>query len=69
ENGEVYIKDYGVTPLVTHVLTGRGLITTYLLSEYTEELAKENEIISQDSAFSLAYCLDLVKKVFGDTYE
>ncbi len=66
ESGEAYIKDYGVTPIVTHVLTGSGKITTYLLSDYTEELAKENEIISQDSSFSLQYCIDLVKKVFGD---
>ncbi len=66
ESGEVYIKDYGVTPVVTHVLTGSAKITTYLLSDYTEELAKENEIISKDSSFSLQYCIDLVEKVFGD---
>lgn len=66
ENGDVYIKKYGVTPLVTHVLTGPGLITTYLLSEYSEDLARENEILLQDSSFSFSYCLDLVRKVFGD---
>ncbi len=66
ENGDVYIKDYGVTPLVTHSLTGKGLITTYLLSDYTEELSIENEIVSQDPAFSYAYCVELIKKVFGD---
>ncbi len=66
ESGKVYIKDYGVTPIVTHVLTGSGRITTYLLSDYTEELAKENEIISSDPSFSLQYCIDLVEKVFKD---
>ena len=66
ESGEVYIKDYGVTPVVTHVLTGSAKITTYLLSDYTEELAKENEIIAKDPSFSLQYCIDLVEKVFGD---
>ena len=30
-------------------------ITVYPLSEYTEELAQENEIIRQDSNFSLDY--------------
>jgi len=66
DNGEVYIKEYDVTPLVTHVLTGKGLITTYKLSEYTEMLAANNEIVYSDPAFSYEYCLDLVKKVFGD---
>ena len=55
-----------MTPVVTHVLTGSAKITTYLLSDYTEELAKENEIIAKDSSFSLQYCIDLVEKVFGD---
>lgn len=65
DDGTVAIADYGVTPLVTHVLTGKGLITTYKLSDYTEELARNNEIVSSDPAFSLDYCKDLVKKVFG----
>jgi len=67
ESGNVYVKDYGVTPIVTHVLTGSGRITTYRLSDYTEELALENEIISQDPAFSLEYCKSLAEQVFGDT--
>ncbi|MBQ4066510.1 MAG: CapA family protein [Clostridia bacterium] len=69
ENGEVYIKDYGVTPLVTHVLTGSGRITTYKLSDYTEDLAAKNEIVASDPSFSLEYCRNLVKKVFGDLCE
>ena len=69
EDGSVYIESYGVVPTVTHVLTGSGRITTYLLSDYTEDMAKENEIISSDSSFSLEYCLDLVEKVFGDLAE
>ena len=65
-SGAVYISDYGVTPIVTHVLTGSGRITTYKLSDYTTEFARENEIISQDPEFSLGYCQRLVEKVFGD---
>ena len=69
ENGEAYISDYGVTPIVTHVLSGSGAITTYKLSDYTKELAGENEIIASDPAFSLEYCKDLAEKVFGDNAE
>lgn len=64
DNGKAFIRSYGVTPIVTHVLTGSGKITTYLLSDYTEELASQNEIISSDPAFSLDYCNDLVDRVF-----
>lgn len=65
-DGSIEITDYGVTPLVTHVLSGKGQITTYKLSDYTETLAKENEIVASDPAFSLEYCRDLVDQVFGD---
>lgn len=66
DNGDVFIKEYSALPLVTHVLSGSGLITTYKLSDYTEELAKENEIISSDPSFSLEYCKELFDRVFGD---
>ena len=35
ELGNVCIKDYGVTPLVTYMLLGKGEITTYKLIDYT----------------------------------
>lgn len=66
EDGNVDIIDYGVTPIVTHVLTGSGKITTYKLSDYTDELASQNEIVSSDPSFSLNYCENLVNEVFGE---
>jgi poly-gamma-glutamate synthesis protein (capsule biosynthesis protein) len=39
-----YIKQYSVIPLVTQKLFGQGLITTYKLSDYTDELADQNDI-------------------------
>ena len=69
EAGQVYIKDYGVIPLVTQKLFGRGAITTYKLSDYTEELASQNGILRNDAAFSLQYCKDLCRQVFGDLYK
>lgn len=65
---EVSIQEYGVEPLVTHNVSGRGQITTYKLSDYTEELASQNEMIYQDYAFSKAYCEDICSKVFGELY-
>ena len=66
EAGEVVILNQGVQPLICHVSTGTAY-TVYRIEDYTEELAKENRILSQDSAFSLKYCQDLVKKVWGDS--
>lgn len=68
EKEEAYICDYGVEPLVTHLVTGSGQITTYKLCDYTEELAAGNEMIFQDASFSLPYCQELCEQVFGDLY-
>lgn len=68
EAGEAYIKDYGVEPLVTQLLYGIQEITTYKLSDYTEELASKNEILKKDSVFNLTFCQELCEDVFGDLY-
>lgn len=48
EQGKAFIADYGIEPVVCHVESKINGITVYLLSEYTEELAKKNEIKKQD---------------------
>ena len=68
-DGEVEIEDYGVQPLVSHVTSGPGGVTTYFLEDYSEELAEENEIISQDPDFSFTYCIDLCDSVWGDLWK
>lgn len=68
ESGEVYIKEYGVEPLVTQLLYGKQKITTYKLSDYTQELASENRILEKDSVFSLEFCKKLCAEVFGELY-
>ena len=68
EKQEVYISEYGIEPLVTHNVSGRGQITTYKLQDYTEELAAQNEMKYQDAAFSLSYCEDICNEVFGELY-
>lgn len=71
ENDEyiVYISEYGVEPLVTHKIFGPGSITTYKLSDYTDELASQNRIHRDEPGFSVQYLKDLSKQVFGDLYE
>lgn len=68
DGDEVYIERYGVEPLVSHLVEGSGLMTTYRLSDYTEELAELNEINYQDDDFSVEYCVQICKDVFGDLY-
>ena len=69
EDGEVEIAGYGVRPLVSHVTSGPGGVTTYFLEDYSEELAGENEITSQDSDFSYGYCVDLCDSVWGNLWK
>ncbi len=69
DNGEVEIADYGVKPLVSHVTSGSGGVTTYFLEDYDEALAEENEITSQDPNFSRDYCVNLCDSVWGDLWK
>lgn len=68
ENGEVYISDYGVEPLVCHLSEGSNGVMTYLLSDYSQQLATENMIVMQDSEFSLEYCENLCGEVWGELF-
>lgn len=68
ENGEVYIKAYGVEPLVTQLLYGTQEITTYRLADYTKELEAKNQIILKDSVFSLEWSKSLCRDVFKELY-
>lgn len=66
EAGNAFIVDYGVEPLVCHLKEGTNGVTTYLLSEYTEEMADRNAIVGQDAAFSGEYCEALCEEVWGE---
>ena len=66
---EIYFENYGVKPLVTHKGWNQQSFTTYFLEDYTEELASQNGILQEDSGFSLQYCKNLCKEVFGDLYQ
>ncbi len=65
EAGDVVVLEYDVKPLVCHIGEGDAY-TVYYLKDYTEEMAKENRICLQDSAFSLQACLDVVHQVWGE---
>lgn len=64
EDGKAVISQYDIEPVVCHLTEGVNGVTVYKLSEYTEELASENQIIKQDSAFSLEYCKNLCEEVW-----
>lgn len=68
ENGDAYIKTYDIEPLVTQLLYNTQEITTYKLEDYTAELAAENKIIEKDPVFTLQFCENLCKEVFGEMY-
>ena len=68
ENGEVAILEYEAIPLVCHIAEGNEY-TVWYLEDYTEELARENLIRSQDSSFSLENCKALVEQVLGVSQE
>lgn len=65
EEGEVEIIEYGAVPIVCHVGYGTDY-TVYYLDDYTEELAMENLILSQDGEFSKALCESIFNQVWGE---
>ncbi|MBO4456946.1 MAG: CapA family protein [Butyrivibrio sp.] len=67
--GEVVVKDHSVKALVCHNRSEEHGVTVYPLSEYSEDLANENEIREKDSSFSKQYCTDLCNKVWGESWE
>ena len=67
ETGEVSIIDYDAIPIVCHNDKGTEY-TVYYLEDYTEKMASENRILSQDSEFSKALCDALVDEVWGEEY-
>ena len=67
-NGEVFIMDYGVEPVVCHLTEGTNGVTVYFLEDYSTALAGQNEIVKQDADFSYAYCVNLCDQVWGDLW-
>ena len=65
ETGEVEILSHSAVPIVCHVAKGTEY-TVYYMEDYTEELASENLILSQDSEFSKALCESVFAQVWGE---
>ncbi|MCD8089205.1 MAG: CapA family protein [Clostridiales bacterium] len=68
EGGSAHIKDYEAVPLVTHMLFGRNLITTYKLSDYTAELAAANRIHSYQSGLTVEWLKEKSREILGEAY-
>ncbi len=67
--GDVVVKDYAVTAVVTHLESRVNGVFTTRLSEYSQEQALKNEIVMQDPAFTKEYCVELCDKVWGELWE
>lgn len=68
-DGNAYISGYDVDALVCHLTKETNGPTTYFLNDYSEELASQNAILSQDGNFSYEYCINLCNEVWGDIWE
>ena len=66
--GMVTISDYAVKALVCHLTEGQDGVSVKLLSDYNEELASQNQIVSQDPHFSYSYCVELCDQVWGELW-
>ena len=64
ETNEVEIIEYGAVPIVCHIGEGTDY-TVYYMEDYTEELAAENLILSQDPEFSVTLCESIFAQVWG----
>ncbi len=71
DDNSCYVKQYSYTPIVTQKLFGPALITSYKLADYNDTLAYSNAIRKDSgcSEFSVSYCQELCKLVFGDSYD
>lgn len=65
KSGEVAIEDYSLVPLVIHYNEDFTKAGVYKLSDYTEELAKEHKIHTEDeeAEFTLAALKEAAEKV------
>lgn len=64
ENKNAVILEYDAVPIICHISEGDEY-TVWYMEDYTQELAQENHICSQDSTFSLENCQTLVDEVWG----
>ena len=64
EAGDVYVKDYGVKPLVCHVESATDGSTVYFLDDYTQAKSFLNEIRRRDDNFSYIYCEELCYSIY-----
>ncbi len=62
---QVLITEYDIEPVACHLENGTNGVTVYKLTEYTEQLAEQNQILLQDPAFSLEYCQQLCETIWG----
>ena len=54
DNGTVYVKSYKATPIVTHITKGQKSFETFLLEDYSDDLASTHKLsLSLDKLWSI----------------
>ena len=68
ENNKTEITNVRFVPTVTHYDSGFRNVRTYLLDDYTEELAKSHGVRSKTPEFSLKYLNNIVNDVIDEQF-
>lgn len=68
ETGKLDISNVKFIPTVTHYLRGADDVKIYLLSQYTDELAKRQANRISESSFSVSYIQEFVKKIIDGQF-
>ncbi len=66
-DGKTFISEASAIPLITHIKYETYGITTYLFSEYTEQMLEQSEAKKKiDTTLTYKYCEDTFSRVLGD---
>ncbi|MCQ2537572.1 MAG: CapA family protein [Lachnospiraceae bacterium] len=69
DEGKVFVEDFGVIPVVSHVEKGNNACAVYPFADYTGTLAEKSAIIAQDKDYTLQYLYDLCNRIWGDLWK
>lgn len=68
ETGKLEISNVKFIPIVTHYLRGADDVKIYLLSQYTDDLAKRQANRISESSFSISYIQNFVKGIIDEQF-
>jgi len=66
EKGNVYISEASAIPLITHITSAKGGITTYRFDAYTQDMLQKNLATEKDSGFTYSYIVSHYDEMLGE---